>query len=172
MSEVVITGLTSDIQKHQLREIFFESSARKEFKDEAEREAFFQKYAGIYISLYSDLIFVANQGKVLGYCLGTSNSLDAVILDLQPHVRIFEDLFAEYPGHFHINCRVDARGCGVGAQLLEHFEKHLRTLQIPGVHLITSPDARNRSFYIRQGYCFEARRAFEGKELLFLGKKI
>lgn len=173
MSAIVIRRPTLASHFAELREIFFESSTRKVFKDVAEKETFFWKYTGFYLKHYPDFVFVATLGeKVLGYCLGMPRTHGSELFVLQPHLKIFQDLFEDYPAHLHINCHADSRGLGIGAKLLTRFEDQLQAIDIAGVHLITGADARNRSFYARQGYTFEVPRVYEGKTLLFLGKKL
>lgn len=161
-----------DIINQQLSEIFFESSGKKDFKDEKEKEDFYFKYMGYYLAQYPEFLHVAKDESVIGYCLGAPSTDKSEFFILQPHLKIFKDLFLKYPAHFHINCHARARGQGVGAGLLAEFELQLQNLEIAGVHLITTPAARNRSFYTRLGYTFEVIRPYEGRELLFMGKKL
>jgi GNAT superfamily N-acetyltransferase len=155
----------------ELRDIFFESSSKKEFASAAERESFFRKYFGIYLELYPMHIWIAHKEKVLGYCLGAP-IFDQRILELQPHLEIFRDLMEFYPAHLHINLHHDARGQGLGALLLKALEDDLTNLKISGLHLMTAADARNRAFYQRLGYHHEESRSYQGAAILFMGKRL
>jgi GNAT superfamily N-acetyltransferase len=172
MSEIIIDHLITPAVEQQLREIFFETSSKKRFKDVQEKEAFYWKYLGYYLTHHRGMVFIAKGPKVLGYCLGMMNSLDKELVELQTHMKIFSDELLKYPAHFHINCHADARGQGIGRKLLLCFERELHFQGIAGVHLITSTEARNRSFYSRLGYLFEVERCFEGQLLLLMGKNL
>lgn len=156
----------------QVREIFFESSARKEFKDEAEKEAFFEKYLGFYLRTYPELAWVAIGEKVLGYLVAAPQSLDPELLSLQPHMKTFEKLFNDYPAHLHINCHHESRGLGVGAQLIETLVEKLKQQSISGLHIMTGPGSANRSFYKKLGFDFESQLDFSGSPILFMGKRL
>lgn len=151
-----------------IRRIFFETTTRKEFADEAERDAFYEKYVGIYLRRWPELVVQDPQG----YCLGSLVSEDAELIRLQPHLECFKEFFEEFPAHLHINCADGARGQGLGGRLLGEFEERLRRKGIKGVHLITTPGARNRNFYSRRGYDFEIIREFNGVPLMLMGKRL
>jgi ribosomal protein S18 acetylase RimI-like enzyme len=170
MPEIVITHPSSDQDLRQLREIFFESSTKKEFSNDAEKESFFWKYVGYYLTHHPELVYLAKNDSVLGYCLGTANSLDEDLFHIQPHLKVFEEFFKQFPAHFHINCRFDARGMGIGSKLLAQFESELVKKGVPGVHLMTSVLAPNRAFYLKAGYRFESEKFFHGNSILFMGK--
>jgi ribosomal protein S18 acetylase RimI-like enzyme len=175
MSEIVIDLFREcplRDKEAQLREIFFESSARKNFNDDAEREIFYQKYLGSYLMLAPDLTFVCWESKLLGYITGILDSDATEISSLQPHLTTFKDLFQRFPAHLHINMHHEARGRGIGSKLLIEFEKKIKLNNVFGVHLITSPSSRNCDFYRKNGYTFEAERSFLGTGLLFMGKSL
>ncbi len=175
MSEIVITTLeacTLPDKFNELSAIFFESSARKTFASQEERDQFFMKYLGCYLKAAPELTLVAWDEKILGYITGLSQSSDEKLLQLQPHMKIFEEYFFRYPAHLHINMHHEARGLGLGSKLLIDFENKLKQKNVTGVHLITSPSSRNREFYRKNGYNFEAERSFNGSELLMIGKSL
>lgn len=153
-------------------EIFFESSEKKEFASVEERVRFLVKYLGVYVQSYPDLCLIAIQNnKILGYCCGMPQTLPE-LYELVPHLEVFEDLYEIYPSHLHINCHSSARGMGVGTLLITEFENMMREEGMPGVHIITSPGARNVNFYKKLHYTFEAKRNDKGTDLLFLGKAL
>ena len=157
----------------QVREIFFESSTRKEFKDQAERDAFFEKYVGFYLAHYPELAWVGMLGeKVLGYIVAAPTSTDPELDKIQPHLKAFEALFKDYPAHLHINCHHESRGMGLGSQLVRALEGKLRAEKISGLHIMTGPDSLNRSFYKKLGFDFESELPFRGTPILFMGKRL
>jgi GNAT superfamily N-acetyltransferase len=179
MSAIMIDALNAkqfESQKeqilHQLREIFFESSTRKEFKDEEEREAFYWKYMGLYLHHFPQWVFLAYDKKVLGYVLGAPVSDDPVLKKIQPHLQIFAAQLDSFPAHLHINCHAASRGQGVGARLVQRFEQALQEAGFSGLHIMTSPDALNRSFYQKLGFDYESEGHFHGAAILFMGKTL
>lgn len=176
MSEIIIKplhalGLTKEISS-QLDEIFFESSMKKEFRDEAERKEFQWKYLGFYLAHYPEYVWVAYSKKVLGYVLGMPVTKNPDLYKIQPHLKPFEDLFEKYPAHLHINCHFEARGLGVGSKLILAFEAQMRSLNLAGVHILTAPNSLNRSFYLKNGFTFESERLFGQNPILFMGRNL
>jgi ribosomal protein S18 acetylase RimI-like enzyme len=170
MSALVVPFESSHLT--DVREIFFESSTRKEFQSDEEKEAFFYKYVGYYLEHYPDFCFVARDKEVLGYIVGATDSSQKKLHELQPHLEVFNKHFSFYPAHLHINCHVRSRGQGVGAKLVQHLVTKLIQDGVAGVHIITSVDARNQSFYEREGFTFRTEGYFNGSVLLFMGKKL
>lgn len=157
----------------QVREIFFESSTKKDFKDEAEKESFYEKYLGFYLRHYPELAWVAlDDGQVLGYLVGTSSSCDEELMRIQPHLSVFKKYYKNYPAHLHINCHAQSRGQGIGAQLVKAFEERLKTMNIGGFHIMTGPDALNKKFYQKLGLDFEVVENFHASPILFMGKSL
>lgn len=156
----------------EVRSIFFESSTKKEFKDQAERDAFEWKYLGFYLAHYPELAWVAAGEKVLGYCIAASVSDTPELYAIQPHLRVFAEHFSAYPAHLHINLSSEARGQGLGGKLIEACSKALKERSCSGLHIMTAPDARNRHFYLRLGFQFQTELAFKGSPILFMGKKL
>lgn len=151
----------------QVEEIFWETSARKEFANEQERRQFQHQYLDVYLS---QIAFVAIEGEqVLGYIIAQQDTL-ASESSWAAHLALFQDCYGQYPAHLHINCRSAAQGKGFGGQLLAALEHHLARLGASGVHLITAASARNVHFYKKYGYLEVARRPWKEVELLVLGK--
>ncbi len=156
----------------ELKDIFFESSTKKSFKDQAEKEAFFYKYLGFYLEHFPELCLVAVDKKVLGYVVTSPESISPELLSLQPHLRSFEEYFNKYPAHLHINCHVDSRGQGIGSKLISETEKKLSAMKIKGLHIMTGHDAANQSFYKKLGFNFQVVEDFQGSQILFMGKEL
>lgn len=156
----------------EVKEIFFESSTRKEFKDQNEKDSFFYKYVGYYLKHFPELAFVAVENKVLGYIVASPLSHESELDSIQPHLKIFAKEFTEFPAHLHINCHYESRGKGVGVQLVEALEKTLVQRKIRGLHIVTGADARNAHFYKKLGFLHESMEDFQGSRLLLMGKRL
>ncbi len=89
-----------------------------------------------------------------------------------PNYGLFADLFADFPAHFHINCRPDVRGRGVGGRLAERFVSLCEAAGLPGVHVVTAEGARNVAFYRARGFDRAVERTAGEKTLLFLGRRL
>ncbi len=149
-------------------DIFWETSARREFNSTSEREKFQQQYLDDYLT---QIALVYETQNVAGYVVATLDTLG--MREKWPlHLALFEDLYARYPAHLHINLTSELRGQGVGSQLLAALEKVLKEHHIPGVHLITSGAARNVSFYLHNDYSHKVERLWNDHPLLFLGKTL
>lgn len=173
MSEIVIEKFKDQVFLPQVEEIFFESSSKKTFRDEKERDEFRWKYLGYYLRYHSEMIWIARrQNLVLGYILGSLTTNGPELIKIQPHLTVFLEHFSEYPAHLHINCHKDSRGQGIGQKLVNTFELELRNKGIVGVHLMTSPDSRNRHFYQRLGYSVEIINTYLGGPILLMGKSL
>ncbi len=156
----------------QVTEIFWETSSRTEFASPGEKASFQGRYLDVYLDHYPHHAWVALlDGEVLGYIVGAPDTLGAAdVRAANPHLAVFEDMFARYPAHLHINLTARARGQGVGGLLMQALEAQLRQERVPGLHLITSPTARNVSFYLKNGFTHRVERLWEGRPLLMLGK--
>jgi ribosomal protein S18 acetylase RimI-like enzyme len=156
----------------EVNEIFFESSTRKDFKDEQDKEFFFQKYLGHYLVHYPEFCWVALEDKVLGYIVASPNSTDEILHSLQPHLAIFNNYFAQYPAHLHINCHAESRGKGIGSLLMNKVIEQMTLKKIRGLHIMTGPDSKNIEFYRKLGFVFETIEKFQGSSILFMSKAL
>ncbi len=58
-----------------------------------------------------------------------------------------------WPSHLHMNLLGEARGCGVGAQLMRAWLSRLREVKSPGCHLATlAENTRAVGFFERMGF--------------------
>ena len=154
----------------QIKDIFFDATSRKEFISEEAKGIFFKRWCGDYQTFYSEEFFVVTvDNKVLGYLSGCSDSLAGKNVLNVPGYNVFEDLFLNFPAHLHINFHSDARGKGLGSILVNHYIAYLHG-RVKGLHLITSPDAKNMSFYERLGFTNVHVRDFKGSPLQFMGR--
>lgn len=161
-------------EKKIIDEIFFASSAVKKFQSIDAKEKFHYKYLGVYQKNYSKLFLCILKDNIpLGYICGVTDSIKATeLFELLSHYKMFEDLYAKFPAHLHINLSPESTGLGLGSILISEFEKRLVKLNILGVHLITGPDSRNVNFYRKNGYLYDEKRSFNDSSLLFLGKNL
>lgn len=170
----MIKQLTTNEELQQVLEIFFESSAKKNFKSIKERADFQFKYLGYYLENYPELFLIfKDEDQVLGYICGCKNSADEdELMGIVPHYRTFLNEYDDFPSELHINMHTSARGKGIGSKLIREFEQLLIAGGVNGVHLITVPTARNVGFYRKNGYVFEHIRDYCGTDLLLMGKSL
>lgn len=165
------------IRKHtfdeveDIQQIFFESSTKTHFASLTEKEQFMYKYLGLYVEMYPEFFFVAEvDHELVGYICGAPETLTPFFLSKQPHLGQFSSEYLHFPAHLHINLSEGARGNGLGGKLVEKFCSELNKINISGVHIITSPKARNTHFYKRLGFSFVKENS--SNSLLFMGKKL
>lgn len=174
MSEAVILNFSQiDLKKSdfesQIRDIFFMTSSKNDFQNQNERDAFEWKYLGHYLKNFPDLAWVCIENNiVLGYLVAAPKSDDQELYSIQPHLKLFEKDFLDYPAHLHINCRPEAQGKGIGKKLVHILFKRLSELHVTGVHIMTGPLSENRQFYQKMGFEREIQRG----GILFMGARI
>lgn len=154
-----------------MEEIFFLSSVRTRFASAEERTAFFRTWTGWYLSEAPwDVWFHRDgDGSFGGYLTGCLDSMDAEgLFRTIPGYEVFDDLFARFPAHLHVNVHPERRGRGIGARLVERFLQDLVAEGVPGVHVVTGPGARNVAFYERLGFA----EAVVREPRLFLGRAL
>lgn len=160
---------------NQVESIFFSSSARQNFANDLERSRFRYKYLDWYRIHHPELMYfaVTADAKIVGYICGTPDTrLYPELFELHPWLEEITPQCESFPAHLHINLAEATRGLGVGSLLIEAFENRLKSLKVAGVHLVTSPSARNVGFYKKNGYNFESVFQWKNADLLFLGKQL
>lgn len=168
MSAIIRPFLSEDVK--EIREIFFQTSTKKDFPSNEAREAFYYKYVGFYLKTFPEFAFVAKESRILGYVLGASHSNLPELEIIQPHLNIFQSEIKDYPAHLHINCLSGFQGKGLGSQLVMRMCDLFSSQKIKGIHIITSVDASNQFFYAKLGFCPIGHKIFNGADLLFMGK--
>ncbi len=163
--------------RRQIERILLVSANPRRVADEPSQDAFLDRWLAPYLAAYPAQILVAldeeEEGRVLGVLIGCLDSAGAVVFrDLHPYYRLFADLYEAFPAHFHVNCHPEHRGRGIGSRLVRHFVALCRAAGLPGVHLVTAPDARNVGFYRRNGFTEAVERAESGRSYLFLGQRL
>jgi GNAT superfamily N-acetyltransferase len=162
------TGPKWDQYLKETKEVFFSTSITKEFKDEVEREGHYERWLGQYIELYPEYFYIAYDERVLGYLVACPDSQESLSQLNIKSLELFKAYFNDFPVHFHINIHPKGQGKGTGRLLIDTF---LKTINGQGVHIITSPDAGNKSFYRKLGFLFEKEGQFNQNTVLFMGRK-
>ncbi len=132
------------------------------------RQAFFQKYFGVYLATPESFYLAIEQGFVLGYLAGAPQTLP-LHFSLNPYLEQFRtEIESHYPAHLHMNLTAAARGMGLGSRLIAEFMTDLgkRAPAPRGVHIVTSKDAENVRFYLKNGFG----KAKEAGTLLLMGR--
>ncbi len=140
-------------------EIFFDASATRSFASEAVRTAFHERWLGRYLERFPGWFYVVTDARnsrecrVLGYLAGCLD--DPARSPLFADIGYFDDLrelTACYPAHLHINLAEVARNQGIGAALVQRFCDDAGAAGASGVHVVTSAQSRNVTFYNRCGF--------------------
>ncbi len=153
-----------------LREIFFLTSSRTIFSSPTAKEEFFQSWTKYYLDNCADEVFLAFENtRVMGYLTGCIDSQTASKYLRHQSMELFNDLFRKYPAHLHINTHPSAQGKGYGTDLIKRFIEKLKSQNIGGVHIVTSPGAANVNFYIKNGFDYQKQRLLNNTPLLFMG---
>jgi len=162
----------------QIKEIFFLTSVRKDFTSPEQREVFFDDWTEPYFQRWSKhfLLIREKPGSeaIMGYLSGCMDSESELpFFDRRsPIYRLFSDCFHKYPAHLHINCHPRFQGQGLGTQLLEVFIADCQSAGLPGLHIITSPSARNVSFYLRNGFDQQLDRQLGERAVRWMGRRL
>lgn len=159
----------------QVDVIFFEASGRT-FAPGAERAAFRERWLGRFLQGGTDVVLLAMEGAetVAGYLVGALEdpAQQPRFADISYFAGDFRDLCRRYPAHLHINLAPAFRNRGVGVQLIEAFAARASDAGAPGVHVVTGTQARNVSFYTRCGFFQAGATAWNGSDIVFLGRNL
>jgi GNAT superfamily N-acetyltransferase len=146
-----------DFENHlgDIDDIFFESSAKRDFRTHEEKQSFREMSLGRYIVNHRDSFFVAlnSAGRAVGYlagCLENPTKLDH-FNDIA-YFRYIDDICQNYPAHLHVNIAEQYRWRGVGAALVERFVNWGELHSVAGIQLVTSSTSRSIPFYRRLGF--------------------
>jgi GNAT superfamily N-acetyltransferase len=144
------TGYLSDIDN-----IFFESSAKRDFRNEEEKQSFREASLGRYVVRHRDSFFVAldDAGRAVGYlagCLENPAKLDH-FKDIA-YFRYIDDICQNYPAHFHVNIAGQYRNRGLGTTLVKRFAEWATLHSVEGIQVVTSSASRSIPFYRRLGF--------------------
>lgn len=172
--DIQVLPQEDDIIWQQVEGIFLESSAVQSFESATEKKKFTYKYLEYYKIRYPELFIVASlQNKVIGYICASSDTIsDDELFKSQPHLESFIKYYHDFPAHLHINCHREARGLGIGSLLVKALESVLSKKSIKGLHLITTEESRNVSFYQKHNYNRVFKAAYNGANLILMGKPL
>ena len=173
---VPLTSCPDDIDPWPtIEEIFFLSASVQQFSSPRERARFLDQWTGYYRDLEPDRIYLwlEPSGRLAGYLMGCGDSQAAqrFYRDVESY-SLFEDLFDDYPAHFHVNCHPDFRGKGIGTLLVDTFLAACADDAICGVHVVTAAKSANVGFYRKCGLEFAITRRWRDRELLFLATSL
>jgi ribosomal protein S18 acetylase RimI-like enzyme len=164
---VQATDWSKEVYK-QVDHIFFETSAKVTFKDEIERLSFKYKYLDFYLDNYPQYCFAyLDSDKVLGYIIAATKTHQQ-LQDFE-YYQNFEKCLNDFPAHLHINCSPASQGKGVGSKLWAHLKQKLESENIKGLHIITTPDARNIGFYTKNDFDYRYDVKTDSYHLTLLG---
>jgi len=135
--------------------IFFESSARRDFCDQREKQAFREMSLGRYIEKHRSSFFVAvdDDGRAVGYLAGClENPIKIDHFNDVSYFRYIEDICQDYPAHLHVNVAEQYRNRGLGTALVGRFVDWAKLHSVEGMQLVTSSASRSIPFYRRLGF--------------------
>jgi GNAT superfamily N-acetyltransferase len=175
---VRIEPLGDDATPESVREverIFFQSSGRAVFPNDAARAEFHERWLGRYLLHDRAHAFVARaeDGRIAGYLIGSLD--DPAIAERFDDISYFAelaDLTVRYPAHLHINLDPEWRSRGIGARLIEAFAAQAAERRAPGLHIVTGTRVRNVKFYERCGFVPLREVAWNGSAVLFMGRDL
>ena len=136
-------------------DIFFTSSARRDFSSHEERQAFRELSLDRYIEKHRNSFFVALDvnGRAIGYLAGClENPITLSHFNDIGYFRSIEDICRDYPAHLHVNVAERHRKRGLGTALVGRFVEWAKLHSVKGTHLVTSSTARSLPFYRRSGF--------------------
>ena len=144
-------------------DIFFQSSATRDFCSQGEKQAFREMWLGRYIEKHRSSFFVAfdTDGRAVGYLAGClENPITLSHFNDVAYFRSIEEICQGYPAHLHVNVAERYRNRGLGTALVGRFVEWAKLHSLEGVHIVTSNTARSIPFYRRSG--FTELRTFNG----------
>ncbi len=158
-----------------LERIFFESSGKKNFSSDAERQAFLERWIGRYLTCDPDWVYVALncEGELSGYLVGCLE--DPAKTSRFADIGYFKDFAAlteSYPAHLHVNIAPAWRNQGLGSQLIDTFLVDAARTGAPGVHVVTGAESRNIRFYESNGFHVLGRTNSNARDVVFLGRSL
>lgn len=155
-----------------VKRIFWETSAIKEFSSQSAEDEFINKYLNSYLNNENSLCLVYEENEeVLGYILGDTILTKQYFKD-HPYLLDKKEVLKDYPSHLHINLTQKARSKGIGSLLVNTFCKKLAELSSLGVHLLTAKGAKNVNFYLNLNFFINSEIKINEKEILLLSRKI
>jgi GNAT superfamily N-acetyltransferase len=166
---------STEALKAGLECVFFTSSNTQVFSSDDARSKFKERWLGRYLQHDPQFAYVAlsETDDVVGYLIGSTDdpAITPRFSDLG-YVQAFGALSQNYPAHLHVNLAPHHRGGGLGAELIERFVADIRKGSVPGVHVVTTKNARNVGFYNRNGFHEIAANGVGEREVVLLARKL
>ncbi len=158
-----------------LERVFFASSNTQVFESEDTRSKFKERWLGRYLHHEPEFAYVALSADhdVAGYLIGSiaDPAITPRFSDLN-YRAAFGSLSQNFPAHLHVNLAPEHRGRGLGRELIGQFVKDVRRLGVPGIHVVTSKNARNVGFYNRNGFDKIGASGIGDEEIVFLARAL
>lgn len=153
-----------------LTDIFWLTSAKTDFESSDAKLSFQKKYLDDYL-FHDDFIGLVylEDDKVVGYIVGLLNLKDSYIIN-HNMLKLFHDDILPHSTELHINFHPKYQGGGKGSKLISEFEKLVKSKNGENIFLITAKDARNVSFYQRNGYDVKSNKISQGSEIIMMSK--
>ncbi|MEO0335043.1 MAG: GNAT family N-acetyltransferase [Pseudomonadota bacterium] len=174
-TELIPASKMSSNEQDDILHIFH---ADHKYESSAQRSSFEERWMTPYLKqshCTTHFALAKSESKqVIGYLLFVTES-QRLLPAFEGKVRaykVFQDLYEDFPAHLHINLSPACRGLGIGSTLVSLMIKQLQAWGCKGIHLVTTPDARNVSFYRKNEFGFEEERRLDDTPLLFLGRKL
>lgn len=158
----------------QVATIFFDTSNTQAFPSASAREQFAERWLNRYLMLFPTHAFIAlSDDAAVGYLVSSLEdpASEPIFADL-PFLEPFAPVTKHFPAHLHINVAETHRNSGIGRLLVETFIAHAKSQGCPGVHVVTSPDARNVSFYKANKFDPACCCSIDGKRHLLLTHRL
>ncbi|MCB0389669.1 MAG: GNAT family N-acetyltransferase [Bdellovibrionales bacterium] len=170
----IVTLQNSQVNISEIENIFLDTSSIQSFKSKHEKYNFIDKWLTPYLENWPELVYLAlhQNGSVMGYLTGCKCSLSAKD-ELSPRIAsylTFDEYFAEYPAHLHVNVLSSFQGQGLGKILIQSFISDLQKQTVKGLHAITSADSANISFYKKLGFQVVSQKLYKKWTLLLMGQ--
>jgi GNAT superfamily N-acetyltransferase len=160
--------------REQVESIFFAASGRS-FMPGPERDWFRYRWLGRYLDAPGDPVLVAIVGEtVAGYVVGSleNPAEQPRFCDLDYYATHFAAHCRRFPAHLHINLAPAYRSRGIGRALIDAFAALAVAAGAVGVHVVTGKGMRNNRFYERCGFEPIGSAAWNGREVVLLGKEL
>ncbi|MCB0377462.1 MAG: GNAT family N-acetyltransferase [Bdellovibrionales bacterium] len=162
-------------REKNVRDIFFLTTKKKTFLSIEAKNSFYERWMSFYLKgIDSGVLLAINEVDqvcgYLSYCIDSKRA-KFYFSHWLSYYDLFEDLYAQYPAHLHINAHPDFQGQGVGKTLVHSLIQRLQEAGGCGLHLVTDPDANNVQFYKKMGFLETFCRQINGQDYLFMGQR-
>lgn len=165
----------SESEVHRIRDIFFETSTKKEFSSLTSKEAYYNDYCRYFLEQYPQFFFVAfdSNKQVLGYICGCPDILeDEATLNRHAYYSLFFTEISKYRAFFHVNVTSCAQGRGVGRILINKLNAVFVKSGSQFLHIITAASDKNVNFYEKMNFSSVSVKKYKGNNLELMGLEL